>query len=198
MTPHSAPRNYPLLLVGQFLGAFGDNFLLKAILGPLTYQLASGQITESKVNGENALFNLVFSVPFIVLAPLAGFLNDRMPKSTWLVGGNAVKILGALIGLLGVTPMAGGNGHTVQVAGYLVVGIGACLYSPAKYGILPEIVGTERLVKANGTVEMLTLVAIVGGLGGGGILYDRTLSLPLCYFSHFKSLFHHYNPPDFC
>ena len=183
MTAPSAPRNYPLLLVGQFLGAFGDNFLLKAILGPLTYQLASGQITESKVNGENALFNLVFSVPFIVLAPLAGFLNDRMPKSTWLVGGNAVKILGAVVGLLGVTPLAGSHGHAVQVAGYLVVGIGACLYSPAKYGILSEIVGTERLVKANGTVEMLTLVAIVSGLGLGGILYDQTLSLAACYGS---------------
>ncbi len=183
MTAPSAPRNYPLLLVGQFLGAFGDNFLLKAILGPLTYQLASGQITESKVNSENALFNLVFSLPFIVLAPLAGYLNDRMPKSTWLVGGNAVKILGAVVGLLGVTPLAGGHGHAVQVVGYLVVGVGACLYSPAKYGILPEIVGTERLVKANGTVEMLTLVAIVSGLGLGGILYDQTLSLAACYGS---------------
>jgi len=167
--------------VGQFLGAFGDNFLLKAILGPLTYALAEGRITEAHVNGENALFNLVFSLPFILLAPFAGFLNDRMPKSTWLVGGNVLKIAGAGVGLLGVTQAAGASGHLVQVLGYAVVGVGACVYSPAKYGILPEIVPTERLVKANGTVEMLTLVAIVSGLGLGGILYDRTLSLPACY-----------------
>jgi LPLT family lysophospholipid transporter-like MFS transporter len=179
--PPSAPRNYPLLLVGQFLGAFGDNFLLKAILGPLTYALASGAITEARVNGENALFSLVFSVPFIVLAPFAGFLNDRMPKTAWLVGGNLVKILGALVGLAGATPLAGSTGHTVQVLGYMIVGVGACVYSPAKYGILPEIVETSRLVKANGTVEMLTLVAIVSGLGLGGILYDQTLSLRACY-----------------
>ena len=170
LTPQTPPRNYRLLLVGQFLGAFGDNFLLKAILGPLTYALASGAITEARVNGENALFSLVFSLPFIVLAPFAGFLNDRMPKTTWLVGGNLVKIAGALIGLAGVTPLAGASGHAVQVVGYLVVGIGACVYSPAKYGILPEIIPTARLVKANGTVEMLTLVAIVSGLGLGGIL----------------------------
>jgi len=181
MSPAPPPRNYPLLLVGQFLGAFGDNFLLKAILGPLTYALASGAITEAKVNGENALFSLVFSVPFIVLAPFAGFLNDRMPKTAWLVGGNLVKILGALIGLAGATPLAGSSGHTVQLVGYMVVGVGACVYSPAKYGILPEIVETSRLVKANGTVEMLTLVAIVSGLGLGGILYDQTLSLRACY-----------------
>jgi LPLT family lysophospholipid transporter-like MFS transporter len=179
--PAAAARNYPLLLVGQFLGAFGDNFLLAAILGPLTYALNSGGITESVVNGENALFGLVFSVPFIVLAPLAGFLNDRMPKTQWLVGGNLVKLGGTAVGLLGVSAFAGGHSHLLQVVGYCVVGVGACIYSPAKYGILPEVVANARLVKANGTVEMLTLIAIVAGLGGGGILYDRTLSLPTCY-----------------
>jgi LPLT family lysophospholipid transporter-like MFS transporter len=175
------PRSYRLLLAGQFLGAFGDNFLLAAILGPLTYALGSGKINEATVNGENALFGLVFSIPFIFLAPIAGFVNDRMPKTHWLVGGNLVKLLGTGIGLCGVHASTAASSHAVQVAGYCVVGIGACLYSPAKYGILPEIVPFERLVKANGTVEMLTLVAIVAGLGGGGVLYDRTLSLPACY-----------------
>jgi LPLT family lysophospholipid transporter-like MFS transporter len=182
-SPSPAPRNYPLLLVGQFLGAFGDNFLLAAILGPLTYALGEGKITESVINSENALFGLVFSVPFIVLAPLAGYLNDRMPKTTWLVGGNLVKLIGTLIGLAGVYAYGAGASHPTQVIGYFVVGMGACFYSPAKYGILPEIVANNRLVKANGTVEMLTLIAIVAGLGGGGILYDHTLSLPMCYWA---------------
>jgi LPLT family lysophospholipid transporter-like MFS transporter len=181
--PTPAPRNYPLLLVGQFLGAFGDNFLLAAILGPLTYALGAGRITETVINGENALFGLVFSVPFILLAPLAGYLNDRMPKTFWLVGGNLIKLVGTGIGLAGVYSLTHHTSHAVQVVGYCVVGIGACFYSPAKYGILPEVVGNERLVKANGTVEMLTLVAIVAGLGGGGILYDHTLSLPVCYWA---------------
>ena len=183
MTPSPNPspgRNYALLLAGQFLGAFGDNFLLAAILGPLTYALHAGRITEAGIDAENALYGLVFSLPFIVLAPLAGFLNDRMPKTRWLVGGNMIKLAGAASGLAGVTSIAGGHGHALQAAGYCVVGIGACFYSPAKYGILPEIVENARLVKANGTVEMLTLVAIVAGLGGG-VLYDRTRSLPVCY-----------------
>jgi LPLT family lysophospholipid transporter-like MFS transporter len=186
MIPNStAPngRNYPLLLIGQFLGAFGDNFLLAAILGPLTYALSAGRVTESLINGENALFGLVFSVPFIVLAPLAGYLNDRMPKTHWLAGGNVVKLLGTAIGLVGVRSFSGADAHTLQVVAYCVVGIGACVYSPAKYGILPEIVSNDRLVKANGTVEMLTLVAIVTGLMGGGLLYDATLSVPECYIA---------------
>lgn len=178
-------RDYLLLLVGQFLGAFGDNFLLAAILGPLTFQLGTGQITERGVNAQNALFSAVFFVPFIVLAPLAGFLNDRMPKTSWLFGGNALKLLGTAVGLVGVWLHAGEfhPSRDWQVIGYAIVGIGACAYSPAKYGILPEILPAERLVKANGTVEMLTLVAILGGLWGGATLYDHTRSLPLCYLA---------------
>ena len=181
----SSPRNYPLLLVGQFLGAFGDNFVLAAILGPLTFQLLAGQITEQQVNAQNTLFSAVFFVPFILLAPLAGFLNDRLPKSSWLLGGNALKLLGTAIGFFGVWLHAGDfhASRLWQVVGYTVIGLGACVYSPAKYGVLPEIVPAERLVKANGMVEMLTLVAILGGLWGGATLYDHVRSLPVCYLA---------------
>ena len=121
-------RNYPLLLSGQFLGAFGDNFLLAAILGPLTFQLLSGQINEQQVNTQNALFSAVFFIPFILLAPLAGFLNDRLPKTTGLLLGNALKLLGATIGLAGVWLHAGDfhGSHVWQVVGYAIVGLGAC------------------------------------------------------------------------
>lgn len=176
-------RNYPLLLTGQFLGAFGDQFLFAAILAPLTHLVKTGAITAGAVSSANSLFNLVFAVPFLALAPLAGFLNDRMPKTSWLLGGNLVKIMGALVGLAGVLTFHA-NPEAMkwwQVAGYTIVGLGACLYSPAKYGILPEIVATDRLVRANGAVEMLTLIAILGGFAAGGMLYDYTLSLPGCY-----------------
>lgn len=176
-------RNYPLLLTGQFLGAFGDNFLLAGILAPLTFMKSAAQITEQQVNETNTTFSIVFFLPFILLAPLAGFLNDRMPKTSWLLGGNLIKILGTLIGFAGILAVPSDYHGALfwQVIGYTVVGIGACVYSPAKYGILPEIVSADKLVKANGTVEMLTLVAILGGLGGGAWLYDETQSLTVCY-----------------
>jgi LPLT family lysophospholipid transporter-like MFS transporter len=179
----TSSRNYPLLLAGQFLGAFGDNFVFAAILGPLTFQLLSGRITEQDVNWQNLLFSVVFFLPFILLAPIAGYVNDRRPKTTWLIGGNAIKLLGTAIGLFGVWLHAGDfhASRAWQLIGYAVIGIGACVYSPAKYGILPEILPAERLVKANGMVEMLTLVAILGGLWGGAKLFDQTRSLTLCY-----------------
>jgi MFS transporter, LPLT family, lysophospholipid transporter len=181
----SSPRNYPLLLIGQFLGAFGDNFVLAAILGPLTFQLLAGTMTEQQVNAQNTLFSAVFFVPFILLAPLAGFLNDRLPKTRWLLGGNALKLVGAAVGFLGVW-IHHGDFHASrmwQVIGYTIIGLGACVYSPAKYGVLPEILPAERLVKANGMVEMLTLIAILGGLWGGATLYDHVRSLPICYLA---------------
>ena len=176
-------RNYPLLLSGQFLGAFGDNFLLAAILGPLTFQLLSGQITEQQVNAQNVIFSAVFFIPFILLAPLAGFLNDRFPKTSGLLWGNALKLIGTAIGFYGVWKAGASSAftHGWQVIGYTVVGLGACIYSPAKYGVLPEILPAERLVKANGSVEMLTLVAILGGLWGGAAVYDHSRSLTVCY-----------------
>jgi LPLT family lysophospholipid transporter-like MFS transporter len=106
-------------------------------------------------------------VPYVLLAPLAGYLNDRFAKTQWLVGGNALKLLGTALCALSVW-----FGPTWQGVGYLVVGIGSCIYGPAKYGILPEILPRERLVKANGTVELLTLVAILGGYIAGSVLSD--------------------------
>lgn len=174
-------RNYPLLLAGQFLSAFGDQFLFAAILAPLTYLMRTGAITEQAVSSANSLYNFVFAIPFLMLAPLTGFLNDRMPKTAWLLGGNLVKVFGTLVGLSAVCLLEPKAAKMWQVIAYTIVGVGACLYSPAKYGILPEIVPAERLVKANGAVEMLTLIAILGGFATGAILYDHTQSLPLCY-----------------
>ena len=160
-------RNYALLLSGQFLGAFGDNAILAVIVGQLTYLQKAGTITAVELRTSNTLYTSLLFLPYVLLAPLAGYLNDRYAKTSWLVGGNALKLAGT-----GLCALSVWFGPTWQGLGYLVVGIGACFYGPAKYGILPEILPRERLVKANGTVELLTLVAILGGAIGGSVLAD--------------------------
>ncbi len=160
-------RNYPLLLAGQFLSAFGDNAILAVIVGQLTYLQKSGAITAAELRTSNTLYTSLLFLPFVLLAPLAGYLNDRFAKTRWLVGGNALKLLGTALCALG-----GRFGSSWQGIGYLVVGIGACFYGPAKYGILPEILPRTRLVKANGMVELLTLLAILGGAIAGSVLAD--------------------------
>ena len=160
-------RNYHLLLWSQFLGAFGDNVILMIILGQLTARFKAGQLTEQQLSSSNAFYTTLLFIPYFLFAPLAGYLNDRYSKTLWLLGGNTIKLAGTFV--------AGASllwGRDWQGLGYFIVGIGSCVYSPAKYGILPEILPGERLVKANGTVEMLTLVAILTGNICGAKLID--------------------------
>jgi LPLT family lysophospholipid transporter-like MFS transporter len=83
--------------------------------------------------------------------------------------GNVLKAAGAALMFVGVEPMAA----------YAVVGTGAAIYGPAKYGILPELVGQERLVRANGWIEGSTILAIVLGTVVGSRVADRSVPLAL-------------------
>lgn len=169
--PANSRRNYSLLLASQFLSAFADNLILMLILGPFLTAYKAGKLTGEAQSIANIYYTSLLFAPYVLLASVAGYLNDRFSKSRWLIGGNLIKLIGC--GLISI-------GSTWQAAGYFTVGIGACLYSPAKYGILPEILPAERLVKANGTMEFLTLVAILAGNIGGSEAYDH-LPLPACY-----------------
>ncbi len=168
-------RNYPLLLAGQFLSAFADNFILMLILGPLLTELKNGRITTMRQSLANIGYTSLLLAPYVLLAPLTGYLNDRFSKNRWLVGGNLIKLAGSAAAAMSIH-----SGHAWLGAGYFIVGIGACIYSPAKYGILPEILPKERLVKANGMVELLTLVAILTGIIGGSSAFDN-MPLGVCY-----------------
>lgn len=168
-------RNYPLLLASQFLGAFGDNAILAVIVGQLTLLQRSGEIGLDELRTRSAIYTSLLFIPYVLLAPLAGYLNDRYSKTSWLLGGNLLKLIGA-----GVCALSIRYGYVWQAPGYLIVGIGSTIYGPAKYGILPEILPRERLVKANGMVELLTLLAILSGAIAGSILVDRA-PIWVCY-----------------
>jgi MFS transporter, LPLT family, lysophospholipid transporter len=170
-------RNYPLLLTGQFLGAFGDNAILAVIVGQLTYLQLAGTITGDQLRIASSVYTGILFIPYVLFAPIAGYLNDRYPKTLWLAGGNFLKLCGTAVCLFGAT-------DTVLLGvGYFLVGVGACVYGPAKYGILPEILPRENLVKANGVVELLTLLAILTGAIGGSKLADVFKDSPATSFT---------------
>lgn len=161
-------HNYPLLLASQFISTFCDNVVLMVIVGQLTYMQQRGEITSDVLRSMNSLCTLLIFIPPIFLSSVCGYLNDRHPKTTWLARGNLVKLIGSILCMLSVW-----FGFWFQGLGYFVVGIGVSIYGPAKYGILPEILPREKLVKANGMVELLTLIAILTGGIGGAKLADQ-------------------------
>jgi len=171
----TSTRNYPLLLASQFLGALGDNAILAVIVGQLTILQKAGEITSEELRTRSTIYTSILFIPYILLAPLAGYLNDRYAKTAWLAGGNAIKLLGTAVCALSIW-----FGYIWQAPGYFLVGIGATVYGPAKYGILPEILPRERLVHANGMVELLTLLAILLGAIVGSVMVDQ-LPVGICY-----------------
>jgi MFS transporter, LPLT family, lysophospholipid transporter len=152
-------RVFYTVLVAQFLSALADNALLFAAIGLLMFYGAP--------DWHQPLLQSVFVIAYIVLAPFVGPFADALPKGRVLFIGNAVKFLGCLTMLLGLPPLAA----------YSIVGIGAAAYSPAKYGILTEILPPEKLVAANAWMEGTTVAAIVLGAIIGGALINPDVAI---------------------
>jgi len=113
-----------------------------------------------------------FVVSYVVLAPLVGAFADSMPKGRVMLITNAIKVLGCMIMLFSVHPLIA----------YAVVGFGAAAYSPAKYGILTELLPARQLVAANGWIEGTTVGSIVLGVLLGGLLISSRVSTVLLGF----------------
>ncbi|MDF7671068.1 lysophospholipid transporter LplT [Orbaceae bacterium ESL0721] len=153
-------------MLAQFFSAFGDNALFFAILAFIK-NLHYPEWSQS-------VLQISFVIPFILLSPFVGQFADSLSKGRVMMISNGLKLLGAGTICLGISPFLG----------YLLVGIGAAGYSPAKYGILGELTTGENLVKANGLIEASTIAAILLGSVAGGYIADLnvTFALLACVF----------------
>jgi LPLT family lysophospholipid transporter-like MFS transporter len=161
--PHS-PTDLPLLslpmgavLLAQYFSAFGDNALLITAIALVKSEGHPGWIP---------LLQACFVIPFILLAPFVGALADAFPKGRVMLFANGLKLAGAAALAAGLNPLVC----------YGAAGVGAAAYSPAKYGILSQLFGPEKLVKANGMLEGSTIVAILLGVVVVGWLADLSLA----------------------
>ncbi|WP_445370845.1 lysophospholipid transporter LplT [Methylomonas sp. HW2-6] len=152
---------YPLL-VAQFLSAFADNAILFTVIAMVMQQAEPASWYVPALQS-------AFLVAFVALAPWAGGFADSQPKSRVLIIANLIKAGGAGLLLVKVEPLLA----------YCLVGVGATLYSPAKYGILPELAGHNALVKANSWVEGSTILAILTGMLVGAKLADHSVTWAL-------------------
>lgn len=148
------------LLLAQFLSALADNGVLVAAIALMKILGEASHISWAQAG---------FVLPFIVFAPFVGAFADALPKSRVMLLGNAIKLFGTGLMIVGMNP----------IVSYLCIGIGAAIYSPAKYGILSQFFGSDKLVQANALLEGSTIVAILLGVVLGGVLADRSVSLAL-------------------
>ena len=145
-------RGFFTIMAAQFFSSLADNALFVAAVELIR--------TSGGAEWQRAALVPMFALFYVVLAPFVGAFADSRPKGQVMFISNAIKVVGCLMMLFGTHPLLS----------YAIVGLGAAAYSPAKYGILTELLPPSQLVKANGWIEGLTIASIILGVLVGGQL----------------------------
>src|SRR6266508_2376193 len=146
------------IMAAQFFSSLADNALLVAAIQMLRDLESPAWMTPS--------LKQVFVISYVLLAPVVGAFADSMPKGRVMLITNTIKICGCSLMLFTLHPLAA----------YALVGLGAAAYSPAKYGILTELLPARQLVIANGWIEGATVASIILGVVLGGLLISGPIS----------------------
>ena len=157
-------RSFYIIMAAQFFSSLADNALLIAAIALLAQLNAPAWMTP--------LLKLFFVLSYVILAAFVGAFADSRPKGNVMFITNTIKFVGCVVMLFGSHPLFA----------YAIVGLGAAAYSPAKYGILTELLPPEKLVAANGWIEGLTVGSIIMGTVLGGVLISSTVSQSLLSF----------------
>ena len=145
-------RGFYTIMAAQFFSSLADNALFVAAVELI--KAGGGPAWQG------AALVPMFALFYVVLAPFVGAFADSRPKGQVMFVSNGIKVVGCLMMLFGSHPLLA----------YAIVGLGAAAYSPAKYGILTELLPASLLVKANGWIEGLTIASIILGVLLGGQL----------------------------
>ncbi len=148
-------RGFYTIMAAQFFSSLADNALLFVAIDILVTMNAPASLTP--------LLKLSFVLFYVLLAAFVGAFADAMLKGRVMFIANLIKIFGCALMFMEVHPLLS----------YAVVGFGAAVYSPAKYGILTELLPPEKLVAANGWIEGLTVMSIIFGTVLGGALVSQ-------------------------
>jgi len=157
-------RGFYTIMSAQFFSSLADNALFVVAVELLK--------TSAAPKWQPAALVPLFALFYVVLAPFVGAFADAQPKGKVMFFSNGIKVVGCLMMLFGTHPLMA----------YAIVGLGAAAYSPAKYGILTELLPASQLVKANGWIEGLTIASIILGVVLGGQLVGYAISSRLLAF----------------
>jgi LPLT family lysophospholipid transporter-like MFS transporter len=157
-------RGFYTIMAAQFFSSLADNALLIAAISLLATMNSPPWMTP--------LLKLFFVLSYVLLAAFVGAFADALPKGRVMFVTNLIKVVGCALMFFHVHPLLA----------YAIVGFGAAAYSPAKYGILTELLPPERLVAANGWIEGLTVASIILGTVLGGTLVNPKIGAALVGF----------------
>jgi len=156
------------IMGAQFFSSLADNALLIAAIAMLMELSGPAWLTP--------FLKIFFTLAYVLLAAFVGAFSDSRPKGKVMFFANAVKIAGCLLMLTAQSTAPGHSDYLVVLIAYGIVGIGAATYSPAKYGIVTELLPARQLVIANGWIEGLTVLSIILGTVLGGLLIGARVS----------------------
>lgn len=173
MITNLSMKNIPNLLRTQFFGAFNDNawkmiVAFLAIKASTTGMKLGGEEFEAASQIQTTMTFVVFSLPLMLFSLPAGLIADRVSKTLTIV---MLKVFELILMLLATVSLV----YPEYISPLLILGLmgmQSALFSPVKYGIIPELVPHEELSKGNGRLEMWTFIAIIAGTATGGLLLD--------------------------
>jgi len=157
-------KGFSTIMSAQFFSSLADNALFVAAVELIR--------SSGGADWQGAALVPMFALFYVVLAPFVGAFADAVPKGQVMFYSNLIKIVGCVMMLFGTHPLLA----------YGIVGLGAAAYSPAKYGILTELLPPSQLVKANGWIEGLTIASIILGVLLGGQLVGPVMAPQLLGF----------------
>lgn len=172
-------HNFLKLWIGQIVSALGDRFHQMALLGLMMKR-------GGNVGQELSKITLWSVLPFFLFSIFSGVLSDRWPRKRILIGSDIARVL-----LVSAIPWVIGNPASLTTAYPFIfaIGIFTCLFSPAKFSIIPNIVENQHLLVANSLIASSALLSVLAGTALGGIIFDSMGFKASIYFNAFTYLF---------
>ncbi len=157
--PQNTRRKFAAMVGVYFVGTFNDNFCRQCVmLLAVTWGLSHLQ----------SYITVLFTVPFIIFAAYAGFLADRFPKRSVVIGVKLVSLVAYILGIIGFYL----NSWVIILITVFILGLQATVFSPAINGIIPELYPAAYVVTANGIIAASVNIAILLGIAGAGLVLD--------------------------